>query len=66
MFSQRKNCRIHEWLELNGWNSDLIGRNSDLLDGIPWDWTESCQSVDAKKKSPWTDLDKVSFKKFVK
>ncbi len=27
-----------------------IGRNSDLLDGIPRDWTESCQSVDAGKK----------------
>ncbi len=25
-----------------------------------------CQSVDAKKKSAWTDLDKVSFKKYVK
>jgi hypothetical protein len=28
------------------------------------DWTESRQSVDAgKKKSAWTDLDRVSFKK---
>jgi hypothetical protein len=35
-----ENCRIDEWLELNGWNSDLIGRNSDLLDGIPIYWTE--------------------------
>jgi hypothetical protein len=30
------------------------------------DWTESCQSVDADKKLVWTELDKVSFKKFVK
>ncbi len=47
------------------------------LDGIPiywtesgsdwtefWpDWTECCRNVDAGKKSAWTDLDRVSFKK---
>jgi hypothetical protein len=37
--------------DLNGRNSDLIGQNSDQLDGIPMDWTESCQSVDAEKKT---------------
>ncbi len=75
-----ENCRIDEWLDLNGWNSDLIGQNSDLLDGIPiwldgiWIWLDGIPTwlngMLSKcwcwKKSAWTDLDRVSFKKFVK
>ncbi len=78
MFSQRKNCRIDEWPNLNGWNFDLIGRNSDLLDGIPiwldgiWNWLDGILTwlngmfvkvLMPEKKSAWTDLDRVRFKK---
>jgi len=53
MFSQRKNCRIDEWLKFewmefwSDWTEfRSIGRNSDLLDGIPiwldgiWNWLD--------------------------
>ena len=60
MFSQRKTVESMNGSNLNGWNSDLIGRNSDLIE----------RNVDKvllpEKKSAWTDLDRVSFKKFVK
>ena len=38
---------------LNGWNSDLIGRNVVKV-------------LMPEKKSAWTDLDRVSFKKIFK
>jgi hypothetical protein len=53
--------------DLNGWNSDLIGRNSNLI-GRNSDLIERnlVKVLMPKIKLAWTDLERVSFKKFVK
>ncbi len=58
----------NDWFE-----SRTIGPNSERLARIPNDWSEfrtigrkMLKCWRPKKKSAWTDLDRVSFKKFVK
>ncbi len=76
-----ENCRIverlkFEWMEFRsdwtefrpiGRNSDLIGRNLELI-GRNSELIERnvVKVLMPEKKSAWTDLDRVSFKKFVK
>ena len=47
------------WTEFR---SDWTESGTDWTEFRP-DWTECCQSVDAGKKSAWTDLDRVGFEK---